>query len=128
MSAARQVMGCQSAIGQSGCTNTVGQEKAYVLPGVTTPIDGNPITQYRASPDLIINGTSPGHELHDGYVVRWLSINAAGTVSVWTAGVGVNSSVGMRTFNQYGGEALFRGIGVQNAVTVRNILKDQKTN
>lgn len=128
MDTARFVLGCQSAIGQSGCTNVVGDEKGYVLPGATNPRQGNPITQYRASPDLIINGTSPGHELHDGYVVRWLSVNGAGTVSVWTAGVGVNSSAGMRMFNQYGGYALFRGIGLQNALTVRRILNEKKPN
>lgn len=127
MDVARFVVGCQSAIGQSGCTNIVGQEENYDLPSVTQSAP-NPITQYRASPDLIINGTSPGHELHDGYVVRWLSVNSAGTVSVWTAGVGVNSSAGMRMFNQYGGDALFRGIGLQNALTTRRILNEQKPN
>ena len=122
METSRFVLGCQSAFEQSGCTNVTGEEQNYVLPGVTNPGQGNPITQYRASPDLIINGTSPGHELHDGYVVRWLTVNDAGTVSVWTAGVGVNSSAGMRMFNQYGGEALFRGIGLQYALTVSRIL------
>lgn len=119
MGAARHVLGCQSAPGQSGCTG-VGQETSYLLPGVTN--SRNPITQYRASPDLIINGTSPGHELHDGYVVRWLSVNAAGTVNVWTMGIGVNSNAGMRMFNQYGGEVLFRGVGVQNSLTVKRLL------
>ena len=128
MNAARFVMGCQSAIGQAGCTNVVGEEKAYVLPGVTTLRQGNPITQYRASEDLIINGTSPGHELHDGYVVRWLSVSNAGNVSVWTACVGVNSSGAMQMFNQYGGAALFRGIGMQNAITVRRMLYEQRPN
>ncbi len=119
MDASRLVLGCQSAPGQAGCTN-VGEQRNYSLPGITT--DSNPITQYRVNPDVIINGTGAGHELHDGYVVRWLSVNGAGDVSVSTVGIGVNRSGSARMFNQYGGDLVFRGVGMQNSLTVKRIL------
>jgi hypothetical protein len=81
--------------------------------------EGNPITQYRPNPDMLINGTSPDHALHDGYIVRWLSVDAAGDVRIWTAGIGVNTSYPASVLNQYGGAAIFRLIGVENSVNVR---------
>jgi hypothetical protein len=121
--AAQAVLGCQSAIGQSGCTGIVGQQADYVLPRATQDgVSGNPITQYRASQNMIINGTSVGHELHDGYVVRWIATDSAGDVRIWTYGRGVNASANYRRFNYYGGKAIFHGIGVLNAVSVKSVL------
>jgi RHS repeat-associated protein len=112
LDAARQQLGCASAIQQGGCTE-VGQERYYMLPG------GNPISQYRPSPDVIINGTSLDHVLHDGYVVRWIGVADNGDVSIWTYGRGVNQSSFLKYFNQYGGEFLFRNQGAANATAVR---------
>jgi hypothetical protein len=112
LEAARLEMSCNSAPGQAGCTG-VGEEKGYNLRG------NNPITQYRQSPDMLVNGTSPSHSLHDGYVVRWLSVDAAGDVRIWTAGIGVNSNYARSVVNQYGGAALFRAKGAENALNVR---------
>ena len=83
----------------------------------------NPITQYRPSPDLIINGTSPGHVFHDGYIVRWLGVDAAGNVSVWTAGLGTNSSAFMADQNRRLGTMIFSTIGANNANSVRYCLE-----
>ena len=116
LQAARTELGCNSAPGQSGCTN-IGEEKSYTLTG------GNPITQYRVSADMIINGTSQGHTFHDGAVVRWLSVNAAGNVSIWTAGYGTNTSELKAFVNSRVGAGLFNNLGIDNARGVRSCLK-----
>ncbi len=115
---ARAVLGCQSAPGQFGCTG-VGEERPYNLTGFPDP---NPITQYRPSLDMIINGTSKGHMFHDGYVVRWLATDQAGNVTIWTAGAGTNSSPAMAALNTYLGKKLFVSIGTDNADLVKKCI------
>jgi hypothetical protein len=61
--------------------------------------------------------------LHDGYVVRWLAVNAAGNVQIWTAGVGTNSSAFMSGMNPRLGRGLFNTIGHDNAQEVKFCLK-----
>ena len=118
LAAAQMELGCNSAPGQSACT-PVGAEKSYSLAGVSS---SNPITQYRPNADLIINGTSPGHVLHDGYVVRWLDVNAAGNVRIWTYGLGVNTGYGTAIFNDVSGSVIFRNKGAENVSNIRNRL------
>jgi RHS repeat-associated protein len=120
MDAARRVIGCASAPGQPGCT-AVGQEREIRL--TSPPGVDNVITQYRPNSDMIINGTSPSHMLHDGYVVRWLAVNAAGNVQIWTAGIGTNSGRFMSYLNQSLGSQLFYTIGHDNAQQVRYCMK-----
>lgn len=84
LDAARQQLLCNSAPGQGACA-IVGKEIPQGLSG------GNPITQYAVNPDMVINGTSPGHVFHDGYVVRWLAVNEDGVAQIWTYGRGVNT-------------------------------------
>lgn len=81
---------------------------------------GNPITQYRPNVDMVINGTSDGHRYHDGYVVRWTSVNAAGDVRIWTYGIGVNTSTQRAVENQVASRLLFEKIGIENAINVRS--------
>lgn len=119
LSAVRTEMSCRSAPGQIGCTG-VGQEASYDLTGLTSK---NPITQYRVNEDMLINGTSPGHVLHDGYVVRWVSVDPVGNVSIWTAGYGTNTHFVTRWANQFGGPTLFSGIGSRNKLKVQCQLK-----
>jgi len=100
------------------CTS-VGAEKSYSLAGVSS---SNPITQYRPNADIIINGTSPGHVLHDGYVIRWLDVDAAGNVRIWTYGLGVNTGYGTAIFNVVGGSVIFRNKGAENVSNIQNRL------
>lgn len=112
----RAALGCESAPGQGGCTG-VGETRSYVLTG------GNPITQYRPSEDVIINGTSPGHVFHDGYVIRWISVDGTGNVRVWSAGYGTNSSPFMSFMNRSLGNLLFSTLGHTNRDTVQTCLR-----
>jgi hypothetical protein len=116
LDAARQQLMCNSAPGQSACA-VVGREISQGLSG------GNPITQYAASPDMVINGTSPGHVFHDGYVVRWLSVNDAGIAQIWTYGRGVNTNFLTTVGNQYGGVAIFKWIGLRNSAEANKQVK-----
>jgi RHS repeat-associated protein len=119
LDAARQQLLCNSAPGQGQCA-TVGVEVSQGLSG------GNPITQYAPSQDMVINGTSPRHIFDDGYVVRWLAVDDAGIAQIWTYGRGVNTSVWTTVGNQYGGEAIFRYIGIRNSAEAnRKIKKDR---
>ena len=112
MAAARQQLMCNSAPGQASCASP-GRLVENNLSG------GNPVTQYAVSSDMIINGTSPGHVFHDGYVVRWLSVNAAGDVSVWTYGRGNNSGLFTQIGNQVGGSLIFLNKGMENRRAVQ---------
>jgi len=116
LDAARQQLQCASAPGQGSCA-VVGTELSQGLTG------GNSITQYAPNRDMVINGTSPGHLLHDGYVVRWLSVNNAGIAQIWTYGRGVNTNF-LTTFgNQYGGEAIFKYIGIRNSAEANKAIR-----
>jgi hypothetical protein len=112
-------MGCNSTIMQGGCTNTVGEEKAYNLPGMLPGAGTNDITQYRVSADTIINGTSAGHRYEDGMVVRWRAVDNVGDVRIWTYGIGTNRTEYLKTENKYLGELLFIGVGDVNKVNVQ---------
>jgi hypothetical protein len=72
---------------------------------------------------MIINGTSEGHRYHDGMVVRWLGVDQAGAVRIWTYGIGINSSTYVGVENQLLGRALFEKIGIENALNVRRAVK-----
>lgn len=109
--AARQRLMSSSAPGQGQCA-VAGRELKQELSGFT---ETNPITQYAPNKDIVINGTSPGHFLHDGYVVRWLSVDDAGTVQIWVYGRGVNTNFLTDAANTYGGAALFEAIDLQNS-------------
>ncbi len=115
LGATQREIACNSAPGQGGCV-PLGRQVSSDLRG------GNPITQYRPNDDIIINGTSDGHRYHDGYVVRWSSVDAAGDVRIWTYGIGVNTGSYMARENAVTGQMLFRAIGVKNALNVRNAL------
>jgi RHS repeat-associated protein len=116
MAVARTELACFSAPGQSAC-NGVGRGDVH-----TGVLFGNAITQYMPSENLIINGTSPGHRYHDGYIVRWIGVDPNGGVRIWTYGIGTNSSGYMALENQFGGWLLFEFIGVQNAINIRRSL------
>lgn len=113
LTATQREMACNSAPGQGGCV-PFGKEVTSNLSG------GNPITQYRPNVDMVINGTSDGHRYHDGYVVRWTSVNAAGDVRIWTYGIGVNTSTQRAVENQVASRLLFEKIGIENAINVRS--------
>jgi hypothetical protein len=118
MDASRQQLACNSAPGQSVCDapgKTVTND--LILGSQASP---NTVTQYMPNPDMIINGTSPGHILQDGYVVRWLSVNKAGDVTVYTYGRGNNTSSVNQVLNSVGGPLLFHSIGLSNRIEVRN--------
>jgi hypothetical protein len=117
MAAARTELACNSAPGQSAC-NGVGKGD------VRTALIGsnNVVTQYMPNENMIINGTSMGHRYHDGYIVRWIGVDSAGGVRIWTYGIGTNSSTYMALENQFGGRLLFEAIGVRNALNVRRAL------
>jgi hypothetical protein len=72
---------------------------------------------------MVINGTSPGHVFHDGYVVRWLSVNDAGIAQIWTYGRGVNTNFLTTVGNQYGGVAIFKWIGLRNSAEANKQVK-----
>jgi len=126
MDAAKRVLACSSAPGQSGCST----------PGQTTPWSltlGNQITQY-LSPNgqVIINGTTDGqHMLDDGYVMRWIGVDSQGAVRIYTYGEGVNKSwygipaSVMADFNATMGRGIFTNLGAQNQIEVRNTLSNQ---
>lgn len=108
LEAARRQLLCNSAPGQSACA-IVGKVIPQGLSG------GNPITQYAVNPDMVINGTSPGHVFHDGYVVRWLMVNDAGIAQIWTYGRGTNTSGATAFVNKWGGIGIFKWIGLRNS-------------
>jgi hypothetical protein len=112
------VMACNSGPGQPGCTPK-GVDTEYALKSY---VSLNKITQYRYSDSLLVNGTSPGHVFHDGYVVRWIEIDSLGDVRIWSAGYGTNYSRVHAWINENRGNALFRDIGVQNAAEVQRRL------
>lgn len=105
---------CNSAPGQSGCV-PVGKVVSSSLTG------DNLVTQYRINDRTIINGTLDGHRYHDGYVVRWLNVNSAGDVSIFTYGLGTNSSRYLAIENQAAGN-YFRFLGNQNKNNVQRAL------
>jgi RHS repeat-associated protein len=125
--AARLEMSCNSAPSQGACVGVGGKDVNQNLPGITS---ANPVTQYRPNPDMIINGTSDGHIFNDGYVVRWLSVDAAGDVRIWTAGLGINTATPFKWLNeiigdvnQVAGKQLFVNIGKENVQNVRAALQ-----
>lgn len=119
LDAARHQLMCNSAPGQGQCA-IVGTTISQGLSG------GNQITQYAPSENMVINGTSLNHVFHDGYVVRWLSVNDSGIAQIWTYGRGVNTGFWTTVGNQYGGVSIFRWIGLKNALDANKQIKDGK--
>jgi filamentous hemagglutinin len=118
LSTVQNVMSCQSAPGQVGCTG-VGEERNLSLNG------NNPITQYRPNENMIINGTSRGHVFDDGFVVRWVAVDSIGNASIWTAGLGTNTNILYKWTNYFLGPSLFNDIGLQNKINVQCKLKSR---
>jgi RHS repeat-associated protein len=81
--AARAQLACGSAPGQAEC-GIPGKLTESVLWG------GNPVTHFMPNSDIMINGTDPAHDLHDGYVVRWVAPDSSGMIRIWTYGIGNN--------------------------------------
>ncbi|WP_418117013.1 hemagglutinin repeat-containing protein [Variovorax sp. 350MFTsu5.1] len=123
MEAAKKELACNSAPGQQICSTPGNMQENLVLTG------GNKISQWLlSSGTVIINGTNDGHAFDDGYIMRYLDVDAKGNVKIITVGAGVNKNWGevpskmVSQINATAGTFLFSTIGVSNRANVQQQL------
>ena len=72
-----------------------------------------PIITRATSPNCVRNDTLPGHPLHNGYVIRCISVGSGGAIGIATRGVGSNYHWTIAWANEADGPKIFADLDIK---------------